>query len=323
MIEIHHFDGQAVRAIPLDELRKLHPLRQGFVWVDLAAPTAEESRAVLVDLFHFHPLTVEDCGIFIDHPKIDEFEDYLFMAFHSLFYHEEEMRLAVWELDFFVGRNYLVTNHLKPIPYLPRIKEKFEKCTPNFVKGVDFLVAQILDTMVSAYYPVLTQINRKLDEVEREVMTVTDRHTITDIYKINRNLSIMRRVLLPQIEVLSEIMRYRERYFSGDSLIYFNDVTNHLQRIKSMVDSFVEMSEAAFNTNLAFSSMRMSVIMKRLTVITIIFMPLTFLSGVGGMSEWSMITGPDNWWYSYPIFLGGMAAIGYLTWRFLKSKGWT
>ncbi|MBP7652180.1 magnesium transporter CorA family protein [Candidatus Dependentiae bacterium] len=324
MIDITYYNGDSAKKISCDELKKIYPPAKGFIWIDLNAANKNESDLILEQFFNFHPLTIEDCGIFIDHPKIDEYENYLFIVFHSLFYHEQELRTATWELDFFVGKNFLVTNHLKPIQHLDDIKTKLLNLDENLIKGIDFLVAFILTAKVDSYYPVLSSINKKLNEVENEVLTSTEHDTINDIYKLKRSLSIIKKVLIPQLSVMNEIMKFENKYFSNESIAYFNDLTNNLQRIRNILADYIEMGNDTLNAHLSISSYKMNKVMKRLTFITTIFMPLTLLSGIGGMSEWSMITGAssDSWLIQYLIFLLISAGIAGCTYQFFKWKKW-
>ncbi|HPG31872.1 MAG TPA: magnesium transporter CorA family protein, partial [bacterium] len=319
-----YFDGELSKKISFEELKKIFPVQKGFVWLDLSDPSESEINSILKNFFNFHPLTIEDCGVFIDHPKIDDYEKYLFIVFHSIFYHEKELRAATWELDFFFGNNYLVTYHIKPIPHLDDIKNKAMKCEADIIKGLDFLVCDILSVMVDSYYPVLKQISRKLNEVESEVLTSTEHDTINDIYKLKRSLSILKKTLLPQLSVMNEFMRYEKKYFSENSSIYFNDLVNNLQRIKNILADYIEMGNDTLDAHLSISSYKMNKVMKRLTFITTIFLPLTLLSGIGGMSEWSFITGvtKENWILSYVSFFLLSFAIAVGTYQFYKIKKW-
>ena len=324
MIDISYFDGELSKKISFEELKKISPVQKGFYWLDLSDPSESEINSILKNFFNFHPLTIEDCGVFIDHPKIDDYDNYLFIVFHSIFYHEKELRSATWELDFFLGNNYLVTYHLKPIPHLDDIKNKVMKHEPSIVRGLDFLVCEILSVMVDSYYPVLKQISRKLNEVESEVLTSTEHDTINDIYKLKRSLSILKKTLLPQLSVMNEFMRYEKKYFSEKSSIYFNDLVNNLQRIKNILSDYIEMGNDTLDAHLSISSYKMNKVMKRLTFITTIFLPLTLLSGIGGMSEWSFITGvtKENWVLSYLSFFILSLTIAVGTYQFFKFKKW-
>ncbi|MFA5779745.1 MAG: magnesium transporter CorA family protein [Elusimicrobiota bacterium] len=324
MIEILYNDGKETREMPIEELKKIHPVASGILWVDLYAPTPEETRKVLLDLFKFHPLTVEDCQVFVDHPKIDDYDTYLFGVFHSLVYHEEDSRVATWEVDFFVGKNFIVTNHLKPVPFIPELKKKFRNNYPHFLKGTDFIVQHILDTMIDSYYPVLSSLRKKLNETEKEVFSLTEHDTINDIYRIKRNLSLMKRVLLPQIEVLSDILCFKHGYFSENSIAYFNDVINHAEKIRNKIKEYNEMGRDTLDAQLSISSYKMNDVIKRLTAIMTVFMPLTVITGIGGMSEWSMITGTTNtnWIFSYLLFTLGLVLIGIGAYYILKKMKW-
>ncbi len=321
MIEILWQKSGEIRALSVDELRRVHPVAEGTLWIDLGAPTAGEMKTVLEEIFAFHPVTIEDCRGFVDHPKIDEYGDYLFLVFHTPFYHEEELRLSTWEMDFFIGRNFVVTNHLKPVPFIPEIRERFRSDAAAFPDpGV--LVQRILDSALRSHPGVLARLGRKLDEVEREVFTGVEHDTINDIYKIKRNLSLMRKVVLPQIEVLSELLKYEKRFFTSASAAYFNDLLNDLQRTRGLTESYVEMANDTFDAHLSLSSHRMNRIMRRLTVITTIFMPLTVVAGVGGMSEYTMMTQGVPWPVSYAIFVLLLLVMGFITYWILKRLKW-
>jgi len=289
----------------------------------LSTPTDEENNLILKNTFKFHPLTIEDTIIFNNHPKIDEYDDYLFIAFHSLFYHDEDNRIATWEIDFFVAKNFLVTTHLKPIPYVEEVKQELLIKDQLATKGIDFIVARVMGLMIKSYIPVLKKVAKKLDEVEKEVLSKAEDDTINDIYKIKRNLSLVRKILMPQLEVIEELMKYENSYFSEDSIMYYNEIINDLEQIKNTLNDYIEMSRDTLDAQLSISSYKMNIVMKRLTVIMTIVMPLTFLTGVGGMSEYTMMTGgEDKWVWSYLGFGFSCIIVGYLTYLYLKKNKW-
>jgi len=324
MFEILYNDGELTKSLTLEELKKIFPVTSGILWIDLFAPTQDEIKTILVDLFNFHPLTVEDCGVFIDHPKIDDYNSYLFGAFHSMVYHCEESRVATWEVDFFISKNYLVTNHLKPVTYIPAMINKFKASYPLFMAGPDFIVEHLLDTMINSYYPVLECLKKKLNEVEKEVFSTTEHDTINDIYRTKRNLSLMKRVLTPQIEMLTDIMKYETKYFSIESIPYINDIINTAEKIRNKIKEYNEMGHDTLDAHLSVSSYKMNNVIKRLTVIMTISMPLSIIAGMGGMSEWSMITGAshNNWFIPYLSFTFALAVVGIASYYIFKRIKW-
>ncbi|HOL47641.1 MAG TPA: magnesium/cobalt transporter CorA [bacterium] len=320
MIEIIYYNGQTAKDLSVQEFENIYPIKEGFVWIDFFAPSSNEIKKILVDLFHFHHLTIEDLLVFTDHPKLDEYDDYLFGIFHSIVYHENEMRVATWEIDFYLGNKFIITNHLKPIIFLPTLKNKFRNKNEIILKGPEFILQNLLLCMVESYFPVLNYIYKKLDETENEVFTVTQRDTINDIYKMKRNLSIIKRVLIPQMEIFETIDKLNLKYISEESKFYFNDILGHLEKINSMVDNYIDMAKSTLDAHLSISSYKMNQVMKTLTIITTIVMPLTLIAGIYGMNFEHM---PElKMRYAYFVVLGVMLIIAIVLTTIFKKKKW-
>lgn len=284
MVEIIYYNGESVKDLSIQELQSIYPITKGILWIDFFAITQSEIKKILVDLFNFHTLTLEDLTVFTDHPKLDFYDNYLFGVFHSIVYHENELRVATWEIDFYIGNNFIITNHLKPIPFLPILKNKFRNKNELMLKGGEFILQNIFLCMVESYQPVLKNIYKKLDEAENEVLTQTQKDTINDIYKMKRNLSILKRVIIPQIEIFQKIEKIDLKFFSKESRFYFNDIATHLDKINNLIDSYIDLAKSTLDAHLSISSYKMNIVMKTLTVITTIVMPLTLIAGIYGMN---------------------------------------
>jgi len=290
------------------------------IWVDLSAPTHEEAT-LLRDVFHFHELSIEDALSESHHPKVESYGTYLYVILHGIDFHAAKHNFATHDTDFFVGPNYLVTVHdgsSRSIAHLLGLCQRNEHVLSDGPVG---LLHRIVDTMVDNYMPEVEKLSERLDEVEHRVFDDPKRNLVKPILVLKRDVAAMRRVLLPQRDVVGRLAR-REFPMIGEQLSYrFRDVYDHLVRLTDESILFHDRLSSLLDAHLTSVSTRLNQVMMVLTVIATIFMPLTVLTGMWGMN----VTLPDFpggeavqfWWV-----LGIMSAIsGGMLWMFHR-RGW-
>ncbi|WP_240627387.1 magnesium/cobalt transporter CorA [Thermoflavimicrobium daqui] len=304
-------DGTMVIDLPIQQLN--HP-EIDWYWVDFDVPTFDET-SYLKDFFGFHPLAIEDCLHFLQRPKLDYYEDYRFFVLHAI----KAADLRVEEVDLFVSERYLVSFHKAKLVEIDEVRERVSQQQDLKQKGPGIIAYKIIDKLVDAYFPLVQNIEDQLAKIESSAQKVSTKITIDQIYHIRSNLSKLRRSVVPMSELLYRIIN-SERVILQTERVYFSDIYDHLIKLSHMIDSSREITADIRDSYLSLNSYRMNKIMMTLTVITTIFMPLTFIAGIYGMNFDYM---PElKWRYGYFIILGVMAIIGSGLFLWFKYKGW-
>ena len=280
-----------------------------WIWVDLSAPTPEEIR-ILSDLFKFHELAVEDALAEIHHPKIESYGDYLYLILHGIDFRESEHCFKTQDVDFFLGEQFLVTVH----PGISRtLTEMRTVCGRNhraLGEGPAALMHRIIDAMVDHYRPEVDRLNERLDTLETEIFERPDARLAKQILDFKSDVSSLRRVVLPQRDAVARLAR-REFPFISEGLSYrFRDVHDHLVRLVDEALFFQDRVSSLLDAHLSQVSNQLNSVMKVLTIIATIFMPLTVLVGLWGMNvTLPMMPGGDAaqfWWVTaLMVGLGG------------------
>ena len=283
MIKVYKHEAGSVTCVEAVDPAWLQPgSRVGF-WVDLDQPTPEEAR-ILADVFKFHELAVEDAISEIHHPKIESYGEYLYIILHGIDFKAREHCFRTQDVDFFLGPNYLVTVH----PGVSRsIGKVADICTRNprvLVDGPAGLLHRIVDTMVDNYRPEVDKLSDRLDKLEAQVFQRPDVSLGRQILNFKRDISSLRRVVLPQRDVIARLAR-REFAVISEALSYrFRDVYDHLVRLADEATLLHDRVTSLMEAHLSMLSNQLNSVMKVLTVIATIFMPLTVLTGLYGMN---------------------------------------
>jgi magnesium transporter len=267
-------------------------------WVDLAVPTDEESR-LLSDGFHFHPLSVEDARSSLQYPKVEPYPTYLYLVLHGIDLAKGTSQFATRDVDFFLGHNYLVTVHDGQSRSIHRIHELCDQHERILSEGPVALLHRIVDSMVDQYRPAIQELEGRLDKVE-DLAFSGHEHIARQIIKLKRELGTLRRVIMPQRDVIGRLAR-REFNAIGDEMAYrFRDVYDHMARYTDEAFLFQERVTGIHEVSLATVSNRLNRVMKVLTVMSTIFLPLTVLTSMWGMNiDLPRFPGSDAaqfWW---------------------------
>ena len=283
MISIYvHQSGDTKCADTIDPAW-LNPKSGVTLWVDLAAPTPEEGR-VLTDVFHFHPLAVEDALTEIHHPKIETYDGYLYLILHGIDFRVEDHWFATRDVDFFLGPNYLVTVQDGDSRSIAALKSVCDKHDRILGEGPAALMHRIVDSMVDNYRPEIEALEKHMNELEDEAILGRRSDLVRDILALKRDLASLRRVLIPQRDAVGRLAR-REFAAIGDELTYrFRDVYDHLVRLSDEATLLQDRVTGILEAHLSTISNRLNLVMKVLTVMSTIFLPLTVLTGMWGMN---------------------------------------
>jgi magnesium transporter len=297
----------------------LDPSSTVTVWVDLAPP-GEDERKVLSDVFHFHPLSVEDATSALQFPKIEPYPGYLYLVLHGLLPKPEHTHFATRDVDFFLGRNYLVTVHDGQSRSISRLREVCGQHQHILAEGPVALLHRIVDAMVDNYRPAIESIEERIDKLEEQAFSGQQRMT-RQIMKLRREVASMRRVMVPQRDAIGRLAR-REFPMISDEMAYrFRDVYDHVVRYTEESLLFQDRITGIFEVNLSAISHRLNQVMKVLTVMSTIFLPLTVLTSMWGMNiHLPHFPGSDEvqfWW------IGGiMVAITLAMLALFRRNNW-
>jgi len=288
-------------------------------WIDLEDPTINES-SILENLFHFHPLAIEDTLAEVHHPKLDDYETYIYLIVHGMRFDAPTDQFITRELDVFLGPNYLVTHHNGPMRSISSIRDQCNKDIENaFPKGCDFLLHHILDQMFDHYFPSLDSLEDKIQLIQVEVFENPSKDTLDRIFVLKKDIMQLRRLCLPQREIINRLARADVKVVSPRAAVYFRDIYDNLYRIVEAAASYHDMVQSTMEAYLSAVSNRLNETMKRLTVIGAIMAALTVITGVYGMNFEFM---PELHWrlgYLF-VWLIMVAVTGGLWWVFRKKQ---
>ena len=299
---------------------------EGFRWVHIEDPTPLET-AWLAEQFEFHPLDLEDVLSRNQRPKIDEYDDYLFIVLHFPVFDRNVGRLNAGELDLFVGRDFIVTipnTPLQPVEYLfERCRQKEELRDQLFGKGSGFLLYRIVDDSFDYCFPMLRKIGNKLDALEDEIFEGRGEDIVRDISNAKQEIINFRKVIRPQRTVLRDLERLKQRFLApveGEELeIYFDDIGDAHERIWDMLENYKEVIEGLEETNESVISHRVNEILRVLTAISVIVLPLTLIASIWGMNVGVPGEGDGEDFYAV---IGLMAVILFGMLAFFRRRGW-
>lgn len=315
-------DGKQHQNLSIDELKLALQDSQGLLWVNLEAPTPEEFQLYLSDVFNFHTLAIEDCqSLGYQPPKVDDFGDYLFIIAHAIKPDQSFDELETMELNIFLGQNYVVTSHLErdlhPITHTFEAMKKDRRIISN---GSDFLCHAILDVLVDDYMPLLDKMDEEIEWLEDTVLSKPDPSTLERILNLKHSLMALRRIISPQREIMNRLSRDDYPQIDRQSKIYFRDIYDHLVRIQDLTETIRDIVSGALDIYLNSTSLRLNNIMKALTIVSTIFLPLSFVAGVYGMNFQYM---PEIYWqygYLFVWIIFVVIFIGLLV--TFKRRGW-
>lgn len=285
MISVYVHQNGKTTHVERVEPEWLDPSSGVTLWVDMENPTPEEGRAVLAETFTFHPLAVEDALSEIHHPKIEVYDGaYLYLILHGIDHQEEEHWFATHDVDFFLGRNYLVTIHDGRSRSIRTMKEICDQHARILAEGPVALMHRIIDSMVDNYRPEIEGLEQQLNQLEDEAILGRREDLVRDILSLKRDLGSLRRVVIPQRDAVGRLAR-REFPMIADEMAYrFRDVYDNLVRLSDEATLLQDRVTGILEAHLSTISNRLNRVMKVLTVMSTIFLPLTVLTGMWGMN---------------------------------------
>jgi magnesium transporter len=292
----------------------------GLTWIHVDEPGPLEA-ALLADRFGFHELDVEDVLSKRQRPKIDEYENYLFIVLHFPFYDKTVQRLNAAELDVFIGTDFLITlpnTELLPVTYLfRRCEEDPERREELFSKGSGYLLYHVLDDLFDYCFPILDKIGYKLDAIEAQIFEGQSDDVVRDISDAKQEIIAYRKIIKPERATLRAVERYTQRFLPEELELYFDDIVDAGERVWDLLDNYKEVIEGLESTNESFISHRQQYRLQILTVVSVILLPLTLLASIFGMNVAFPGAGTrETFWILLGIIVGlGSLLLGVFRWR--------
>jgi magnesium transporter len=315
-------NGEKQENLSNSDMHNIISSRAGLLWVNLKNPSPEDFHSILENVFHFHPLAVEDCqNLGYQTPKVDDYDDYLFIIYQALQPGHTMEAFDTIEVNCFLGENYLVTSSLSPAaPPIETVWNRLNVDDRLRRRGPDFICHAVLDSIVDEYLPWLNAIEDEIDRLEDEVLTGPLPTQLERILNMKHTMLALRRVVSPQREIMNRLSRDDFPQIKPQQRIYYRDIYDHLVRIQDISDTIRDIVSGTLDTYLSATSNRMNEVMKVLTIISTVFLPLTFLAGVYGMNFQHMPELSQVWTYPllWLVFIG--IALGMI-WYF-KQKKW-
>ena len=309
----------------LEEVGRLIDEKDTLIWVDLFRDSADESRKVLTEIFKFHTLSVDDALVEMHIPKIDDWGDYLYMSVIAV---NPEQRLddidKSIELDIFVGKNYIVTYHQQELNSVDLVWKNILRNESNLQRGSKYIIYQIIDELANEYMKMVENLDMDVEEIEDIVIEKPDKKLLAEIFSIKRSLLNLRRIIAPQREVLNKLSRGDFEIVTQKERMYFRDVYDHLVRVHEIIESLRDMVSGTLDTYLSVVNNQLSNIMKTLTIITTLFMPLSFLTGFFGMNFFAASNQLNQWTgvVSFGVVMAVMIGLPLGMFLWMRRRDW-
>ncbi len=322
---MHLIEGREVRTgLNRAQFREVIAGGAGLLWVDIQGEPREGVEPLLKEDFGFHPLAIDDALHETHVPKVDDWGGYLYIVLHGVVNAtlQAEDGMETDEIDIFVGDRYIVTLMDHRIPAVDRVWEVVQRDQRTLPQGIGRLLYRIIDETEGDYLPLLDSIDDTLSRIEDDIFANPEPKLLAEVFSLKRVLLRMRRGLAPQREVINKLARGDFQHFSQEDRIYFRDVYDHLVRLNDILESLRDLVGSALEIYLSVVSNRLNDVLKTLTIITTLFMPLSFIAGFFGMNYFQATDLFASWTgrLSFVTVLGVMVATPILMYTWMRRR---
>lgn len=305
--------------LSLDKVLKCLKDKDTFVWLDFTNPTESDYQVLLKD-FGFHPLAVEDCKTQFHLPKIDDYDDYLFLIWHAMVDNPRTAKIETAEIDIFLSQNFLVSLHKEQVNNVESVFKDFLGGVEDISKGVIWILHRLLNSMVDDYFPLVDGISNEIDLLEDKIFENPSQNQIRKLFNLKHQMLAVRKIAAPEREIVNVLSRGGSRLVEKGAYFYFQDIYDHLIRIIDMVDTARDVIGGAMDIYLSTLSNKTNEVMKRLTVVATIFMPATLITSLYGMNFKYM---PElEFRYGYLMVWVAIFGFGLGMFIYFRRKGW-
>lgn len=324
---LYYLPGKPIQTdLPPGQFPKLMKNRRALLWVDFTGEPPEVCQPIL-ERFGFHPLAIDDALQETHSPKIDDWGDYLYIVLNYMHLNTngtDPWETEVDELDTFLGENFIVTHHDHPLAALDATWSTCQRDLRNLQAGADHLFYRMVDLIVADYMPVVERIDLAIDEIEDQVFDRPSARTLEQLFTLKRVLLSMRRILLPQREVLNRMARDDYAVIDPRDRIFFRDIYDHIVRLHDLNETLRDLVGGVLDTYLSVVNNRMNEVMKTLTTITTLFMPITFITGFFGMNFFEPVAGLVGWTAreAFLLTMGVLALLPVVMYVWMRRRTW-
>jgi magnesium transporter len=300
---VYHAADQIQYNLSLDQISSQLKENKGLLWVDLVEEDLETCESILRNIFGFHPLAISDALDEKHVPRVDDWGDYLYMVLHAPFIDKDSSEpLRTFELDIFLGKNFLVTYQSRKLPIVDRVWATIQRDTRYLLQGADHLFYKLADDLIADYMPLAEELDLIIDNIEDQIFSAPSQKMLEQIFLMKRSILHLRRIIAPQREVFNKLARGDDSVIDKKERVFFRDIYDHLVRLYDITESLRDLMSSVLDTYLSAINNRMNEVMKTLTIITTLFMPLSFVVGFFGMNFF-VPDMPLTSWVEKPVFI--------------------
>jgi magnesium transporter len=320
---IHSFifsEGKLVgRDLEVEALRLVRADKGLVLWVDLENPTDAEIKLVLSEVFQFHPLAIEDCVTPSALPKLEDYDDYLFLVMHAVDFTRTE-KFNTTELDFFLGKDYLVTFHHTPLKSVSTVIERCVKATGIVARGPDRIAHMVLDALVDNFKPITDELRGELELIEETVLGAETENLTPKLLEVRSELNHLRQIVRPQRDIVSRLAHGESKIIRSVMYPYFRDLRDNLVRIDETAASYADQLLISFDLYLSRSGFEANEGIKVLTALTATTLPAILIGTWYGMNFANMpeLRSP----HAYPVVIGVTLVLTVIMFIWCKRRRW-
>jgi len=310
MITVYCYDG-GVKQVKLEEIKLLKGKKY---WIDVLSISKEESKK-LQNIFSLHPLTIDDLLHANSRIKVEEFPEYVYMVFYAI-----TDQKTLHEMDFVLGKNFLISSHKLHISSFDRFKGDNERIARVMRKGMDYFLMRLLDKEIDNYFPVMEKVDAQIEKIEEQVAKSPTPEMLNAILKLKRTLANIKKVGYPQRDKIAQLTKNDIKLISKETVPYFRDIYDHSIRVADMLDNYREAVSNTFDVYMSAVSNNMNEVMKMLSIIATIALPLTVISSIYG-TNFHNLPGSESW-AGFWVMIGVMVALSFSMLYFFRKKEW-
>ncbi|HBQ28739.1 MAG TPA: magnesium and cobalt transport protein CorA [Desulfotomaculum sp.] len=321
-ITVIEYDEEQFQQREIKQIEECFPLKDKptITWINISGIHELDVIEKTGVQFGLHPLTLEDIVNTEQRPKIEDYKDYIFIVLKALHY-DADQGLKIEQISIIIGVNYVITIQENKKDVFRPVRERIKNSTGRIRKmGADYLVYALIDAIVDNYFVVLEQLEGKIEFLEEELITNPTKRTLHLIHQLKREMLFMRKSLWPSREVINILQRGELPFINETTVVHLKDVYDHTIQVVEIIETLRDILSETLDIYLSSISNRINDVMKILTIITTIFIPLSFVAGIYGMNFKYM---PElEWRFGYPVVLIFMAVVGIVMLFFFKKKKW-
>jgi magnesium transporter len=322
VISIFVHEGGETRHVDYVDPAWLLPGSRVTLWVDIDNSDLDEERRLLADVFHFHELAIEDALLSVEHPKVEAYEGYLYLVLHGIDFEASRGEFRTHDIDFFLGPNYLVTHHDGSTRTISEMRRFCPRNDRILGEGPAALLHRIVNSLIDHYVPEVDRLEENLEALEHGIFTKPPQAVVQQILHLRREVAAVRRVIMPQRDAIARLARHEFAEIPQSVAYRFRDVYDHLVRLADTSIFLQDRLTGVLEAHLSNVSYRLNDIMRVLTILSTIFMPLTVLTGMYGMNvPLPMLPGGENlqfWWVA--LFIVTIASLMLVYFR--RRRWW-